>query len=139
MLIIKEIHLKLSDDEQLFFDKIKAISRKDAKTLKDVFISMLQAVSFETYANKNNNFTIHIPYICTINVEYFDRNKYTAEGSIKGQYIDFKITTIPSESFIAEVNAISYGDEPPSKRYIKKQIINKNAKLLGIDDLEIED
>jgi hypothetical protein len=131
--------LKLSQEEQLAFDKIKAISRKDPKILKDVFISLLQMVTLETYNNNDNNFIFYIPYLCGIKVDYCDKIKYTAEGNKKGQYIDFNITIIPSESFISEVDSINTGDTSPSLKYIKKQIVLKTASLMDIHEVEIEE
>ena len=131
--------MKLSPDEQLAFDKIKAISRRDPKFLKDVFISLLKMVTLETYASKDDNsFTFHIPYLCGIKASYYNKIKYTAEGNKKGQYTDIKMEAIPSESFIAEIEALSEGETSPSERYIKKQIIEKIAATLDIQDLEIE-
>ena len=131
--------MKLSADEKLAFDKIKAISRRDAKFLKDVFICLLKMVTIETYKSLNNFLVFHIPYLCGIRATYQDKIKYTAEGNKKGQYVDIKFEVIPSESFIAEIKALSEGDETPSGKYIKKQIIEKLAKSLEIEDLEIED
>jgi hypothetical protein len=133
-------NLKLSEEEKLAFDKIKAISRRDPKFLKDVFICLLKMVTLETYKSLDNSFVFYIPYLCGIKASYQDKIKYTAEGNIKGQYVDIKLEAIPSESFISEIQAMSEGEETPSERYIKKQIIEKFAQLLDIEDeLEIED
>jgi hypothetical protein len=130
--------LKLSPDEQLAFDKIKAISRRDQKFLKDVFISLLKMVTLETYSSQDNGFTFHIPYLCGIKATYQNKIKYTAEGNKKGQYVDIKLEAIPSESFIAEVESLSEGEITPSEKYIKKQIVEKIASILEIDNIEIE-
>jgi hypothetical protein len=131
--------LKLSADEKLAFDKIKAISRRDAKFLKDVFICLLKMVTIETYNSLDNSFIFHIPYLCGIKATYRDKIKYTAEGNKKGQYVEINLEAIPSESFIAEIKALSEGDPTPSEKYIKRQIIEKLASVLEIQDLEIEE
>lgn len=130
--------MKLSQNEQLAFDKIKAISRRDPKFLKDVFISLLKMVTLETYSSQENGFFFSIPYLCDIKASYCNKIKYTAEGNKKGQYVDIILEAIPSESFIAEVEALSEGETTPSERYIKKQIVEKIASSLDIQDLEIE-
>jgi hypothetical protein len=133
--------LKLSKEEQLAFDKIKAISRKDTKTLRDVFISLLKMITIETYTNKEGNgFYFHIPYICGINVKYFDKLKYNADGSKKGQYTEVEMEAVPAESFISEIEAISTGEITPSEKYIKRKIIEKFSSLLDLqDEIEIDE
>jgi hypothetical protein len=131
--------LKLSKEEQLFFDKIKALSRKDPKFLKDVFICMLKMVTLETYSNEENDFVFYIPYLCGIKVNYCDKIKYNADGTKKGQYTDIQMTVLPSESFISEIEALSNGETSPSEKYIKKQIVEKFADILDLQDLEIEE
>lgn len=130
--------MKLTREEQIVFDKIKAISRRDKKVLKDVFISLLEAVTIETYLSQDNSFMFHIPYLCSLRIEYKDKIKYTAEGNKKGEYTDISITAVASESFIAEIEALSSGETPPSEKYIKKQIAEKFASLLDIQDVEID-
>jgi hypothetical protein len=131
--------VRLSPDEQLAFEKIKAISRRDPKFLKDIFISLLKMVTLETYAAQNDNsFVFHIPYLCQFKATYINKIKYTAEGNQKGMDTDIQIEAIPSESFIAEIKALVDGDVTPSERYIEKQIVGKVASILEIEDLDIE-
>ena len=133
--------MKLSPDEQLAFDKIKAISRRDLKFLKDVFISLLKMITLETYAATTQNdtgFVFHIPYLCTFKANYTNRIKYTAEGNQKGMDTNIVIEAIPSESFIAEIKALVDGEITPSERYIERQIVNKIASCLEIENLDIE-
>lgn len=135
--------MKLTQEEQIAFDKVKALSKRDPKCLKDVFIAMLEMVAYETYheayKNQNNSFTFHIPYLCSIKVEYEDKIKYACNGNKKGEYTEIKMTTIPSESFIAEIEAISAGETTPSERYIKRQIPKVFGDLLEIQDIDIEE
>jgi hypothetical protein len=136
---LRRILLKLSDEEQFAFDKIKAISRKDVKTLRDVFISMIKLIALETYFNKENSFVFYIPYLCGVKVDYYDKLRHTPEGILKGKGIEMKMTIIPSETFINEIEAISAGEVSPSEKYIKKQIIEKVSKLLDVSNIEIEE
>ncbi len=132
--------MKLSLEEQLAFDKIKALSRRDQKFLKDVFISLLRMITFEAYSKNDNSFMFHIPYLCGIKATYQNKIKYTAKGNQKGQYVDIKLEAIPSESFIDEIEALSEGEITPSEKYVKKQIIDKIASILEISDsIEVEE
>ena len=131
--------MKLSEEEKLAFDKIKALSRRDSKFLKDVFMCLLKMVTLETYKSADNSFIFYIPYLCGIKATYQDKIKYTLEGNQKGQYVDIKLEVIPSESFIAEIKELSEGGITPSEKYIKKQIIKEFASSLEIDNLEIEE
>lgn len=132
--------MKLSANEKLAFEKIKALSRRDEKFLKDIFICLLKMITIETYSSKDNLFVFHIPYLCSIKATYKDKIKYNMEGNKKGQYIEISLEAIPSESFISEIKALTEGEVTPSEKYIKKQIIEKFAASLEIqDNLEIEE
>lgn len=135
--------MKLSQEEKVAFDSIKALSRRDPKFLNDVFICLLQMVALEAYkkgeTDDTNNLVFHIPYLCSIKTKFCDIIKYTADGKQKGVDIGIEMEANPSESLFDELRAISSGEEPPTKRYIKKKIIDKCSSILEIDGLEVEE
>jgi len=121
--------LKLTLEEKNFIENIRAISALDKKSTKTFFRSLLIACTMAIYAGKDE---IIIPYICKLKISYNDHH------TPKGSKVKVHIEAEPCDELIEEIKAISEGEPPPSKKYIKKEISEEIKNKLEIDELDLD-
>jgi hypothetical protein len=120
--------MKLTLEEKNFLENIVAISALDRKTVKTLFRSLLIAVSMSVYADENE---IIIPYLCKLKIDY---NDYSTN---KGTKVKVNIDAEPCIELIEEIKAISEGNHPPSKKYLKKEISEEIRNQLEISEMDL--
>ena len=121
--------MKLTLPEKNFIENITAISALDKKSVKTFFRSLLMACTMAVYSDENE---IIIPYLCKLKINYTDNHTKRGNKPI------VKITAEPCDELIAEIKAISEGGEPPSKKYLKQEIMEELKNKLEISELDID-
>ncbi len=121
--------MKLTLEEKNFIENIVAISALDKKSVKNFFRSLLMASTMAIYADENE---IVIPYLCKIKIDYHDVTTST------GTKPKVTLTAEPCDELIEEITAISEGNQPPSKKYIKKEISEELKNQLEIEDVDFD-
>lgn len=122
--------MKLTLEERNFIENITAISALDKKSVKLFFRSLLMASTMTIYADEEE---IIIPYLCKLRISYKDNHTERGNKPI------VNILAEPCDELISEIKAISEGDEPPSKKYLKKEISEELKDKLEIGDLDFLD
>ena len=115
----------LSDREKEALLKICSLSHKDQSTVKDVLFAILTWITLESY-NKNDS-EIILPYIAQLNFHYSetpDPNGYLSE---------VKINSIPMPALLKEFISIKNGEDPPTKKYLKRANRLHIQSLLKMD------
>jgi len=121
--------MKLTLEERNFVEKITAISALSKRSVKTFFKSLLMACSASVYSDENE---IIIPYLCKLKIKY---NDYVTE---KGTKVKVMLEAEPCDELIDEIKAISEGNQPPSKKFIKKEIAEELKNKLEIDELDLD-
>lgn len=122
--------MKLTLEEKNFIERIVAISALDKKSVKTFFRSLLIASTIAVYSEEDE---IVIPYLCKLKIKY---NDYL--DTKKGSTVKVNMYAEPCEELIAEIKAISEGEQPPSKKYIKKEIFEEIKNKLEISELDLD-
>lgn len=103
--------MRMSSNEDKFFQMIQAVSGKDISTVRDVLKSILTATILSIYdqydkdkeLNKEdrvNCVEFTIPYLCTLKIDYNDRL------TPKGMITNINLSAIPAEALVNEVSNI---------------------------------
>lgn len=120
--------MQLSEQEKEAIKKITAISLKDYATIKDIFFSILSYISIDAHCNQESE--VIIPYICKLKIKYDESP--VAKGFESKVYIEAE--ALPS--LVKEYINIKNGEEPPSKKYFRKQNSMLIDKYINKGDLE---
>jgi len=115
----------LSDEEKSALNKICSVSLKDASTIKDIFFSILSCITLDSY--QSNESEIIIPYIAKLKFNYVETS--TEQGFESKVLIEAE----PLPSLIKEFVSIRNGEEPPSKKYFRKQNSLQIEKFLKME------
>jgi hypothetical protein len=105
--------MQLSEQEKQALAKISSVSLKDYSIIKDVFFSILSCITFDSYIRDESEMII--PYIAKL------KFKYEEQPSEQGFNSKVLIEAEALPSLIKEFVAIRNGEEPPSKKYFRKQ------------------
>jgi hypothetical protein len=116
---------QMSDQEKEALLKICSVSLKDGATIKDIFFSILSCISLDSY--ESNESEMIIPYIAKLKFKYEERP--TEQGFESKVLIEAE----PLPSLITEFIAIRNDEEPPSKKYFRKQNSLQIEKFLKMD------
>lgn len=117
----------LYKEEKEYFEKLYASSRQGERTIKDVFMGLLDQVNQQCFLFPEDTIDIDVPYICNVSIKY-EKDK-TAFG-----YLDVKLTMDVklSKTLIEELEAIRYGNMPKSFAVYLEDISKMNKKELQI-------
>ena len=118
----------LDEDDKLALGRLQAISCIDQKVIMNVFRAVLQSVVKEIYAEgnvgvsstENKKTSVTIPGVCHLDIDYYD----VVVGN-KGASIHVDMIATPKKALLAEITAISSGDETSDLRNIKEEIKDK--------------
>lgn len=105
--------MQLSEQEKNAIKRITSISLKDQTTIKDVFFSILSCITIDSYIN--NESEVIIPYIAKLKFKY--KEVPTGQGFESKVFIEAE----PLPSLVKEFICIKNDEEPPSKKYFRKQ------------------
>jgi len=118
--------LQLSDEEKSALLKIASLCTKDKTTIREVMFAILSYSTLESFHSDESE--IILPYIGKI------KFKYEEEPNDKGFTSKVIMTAEPMPSLIKEFISIRNGEEPPSKKHIRKQNRFHIDKLIsGLD------
>lgn len=114
----------LDDDDKRAIKIISSISLFDEKTITTVFRAVMQMAGIEIRAKKdldendeNKKCFITIPGVCKLYIDYYD----SVKGN-KGVITEVELEAEAKRALIAEINAVSGGEETPDLRKIKSEI-----------------
>jgi hypothetical protein len=131
--------MKLSTEEEYFFQMLKATSTKDESTVRDVLKSILISILINVYdqlsqdkkENKDSNtIEFSIPYVCKLRIDYKDHIVN------KGKAVNVNLSALPSVSLIKEIENIMDDKDLDLINYIKKNISMKIDSIVEVDPKE---
>lgn len=128
--------MRMTVNEDKFFQLIQSVSGKDISTVRDTLKSILTALILVIYdqhdkdkdlpkEEKLNCVEFAIPYLCTIKIDYSDR--YTSKGMVT----NINLSALPSESLITEVSNIL-----DDKTLVLEELLEKSMTLKFYNILE---
>ncbi len=131
--------MKLTPEEDNFFQMICAVSTKDSNTVRDVLSAILTSMLLTIYNQynedlkkqiKDNTIEFLIPFICKLRVDYKDH----VVG--KGKAVNVNLSALPSSVLINEIANIIDDKDLDLIKNIQKGISMKINNILEIDENE---
>ena len=123
--------MELPDIEKIALEKIAALSTKDRTTVREVLYAILTYITLTMYEEdiENENKEIIIPYIGKLKLKY-------KEDSVEEGYASSVIVEADAApTLIQEFVCLKNGEDPPSKKFYRRQIKNTiNRKLFPQED-----